>query len=230
MSTPIDYLVEDQPIHSQKYALISIIGPHMKQKCDIWGLKVRGVCDSLEAAKTLTKKIMKYDKDYDIYTVDVGKFFPLTVEPYDVADIEYENDQLNALVKNYLENKEKANEHWNKRKNEMMKDALREGQQENQVELSNKKEHPVAVLQRLNDFNSKLQSLQEEINDLNEKKLLTKEKYDSYTPEERELANAELTKAIENVTSENIVETTNEKTVEEIRKEIMNELRVENLN
>jgi hypothetical protein len=119
----IDYLVEDAPIPSQRYALISIVGPHMRQKCDVWGLKIRGVADSLDTAKALTKKIMKLDKDYDIYTVDVGKFFPLAVEPYDVSNVEYENEQLNALVKNYLENKEKANEHWHHRKQEMMKEV-----------------------------------------------------------------------------------------------------------
>jgi hypothetical protein len=32
----IDYLGEDEPIQSQKYALISIVGPHMKQKRDVW--------------------------------------------------------------------------------------------------------------------------------------------------------------------------------------------------
>ena len=36
----IDYLFEDPEITNQKYALVSIVGPHMPQKCDVWGLKV----------------------------------------------------------------------------------------------------------------------------------------------------------------------------------------------
>lgn len=220
----IDVLTEDQPIPSQKYALISIVGPHMRQKCDVWGLKVRGVCDSLESAKALTKKLMKFDKDYDIYTVDVGKFFPLAVEPYDVSNVEYENEQLNSLVKNYLENKEKANEHWQQRKQEMMKDALREGKAEGQMELANKKEHPVAVLQRMNTFESKMKELQEQMDDLSKDLELTKDKYESYTEEERELANNELKNAIENVTSEVKKEEKTEPSIEEIRNEIMKEL------
>lgn len=220
----LDVLVEDQPISSQKYALITIVGPNMRQKCDVWGLKIRGVCDSLDSAKVLTKKLMKTDKDYDIYTVDVGKFFPLAVEPYDVANVEYENEQLNTLVKSYLENKEKANEHWHDRKQEMMKDALKEGQLESQQELANKKEHPIAVLQRLNTFESKIKELQEQMNDLSSDLLVTKDKYESYTDEERQLADHELKSAIKSVSGISEVKDTNESSVEQIRHEIMQEL------
>jgi polyhydroxyalkanoate synthesis regulator protein len=225
----IDVLSEDQPIPSQKYALISIVGPNMNQKCSVYGLKVRGVCDSLESAKVLTKKLMKFDKDYDIYTVDVGKFVPLAVEPYDVSNVEYENEQLNALVKNYLENKEKANEHWQERKQEMMKDAIREGQLEGQKELANKKEHPVAVLQRMTGFEEKMKQLQEQMDDLSNDLNLTKEKYNSYSEEERMLADKELKNAIENVTEElsSVKVRDSEPTIEEIRNEIMNEVNSE---
>lgn len=215
-SKVIDYLSEDMPISNQKYALISIVGPNMKQKCDVWGLKVRGVAESLETAKTLTKKIMRVDKDFDIYTVDVGKFFPLAVEPYDISNIEYENEQLNDLVKNYLENKEKANEQWHSRKQEMMKDAIREGNLESQKELANKKEHPIAVLQRLQAFNTKRQELQEQMDELTINVELTKTKYDSYTESEKDFAENELKKTIDNN-----VEKIIEPTIEEIRNEIM---------
>ena len=222
----IDYLTEDLPIPSQKYALISIVGPHMRQKCDVWGLKIRGVADSLEQAKSLTKRIMKLDKDYDIYTVDVGKFFPLAVEPYDVSNVEYENQQLNDLIKNYLENKEKANEHWHHRKQEMMKEAIREGKAEGQKELADKKEHPIAVLQRIKAFEDQLKEESERLDSLKEDLKLSREKFETYTEEERKLADAELRNAIENNVEVSVPE---EKglTIEEIRNEIMNDLESE---
>jgi hypothetical protein len=218
----IDYLTEDQPLPGQKYALISIVGPNMRQKCDVWGLKVRGVADSLENAKALTKRIMRVDKDYDIYTVDVGKFFPLAIEPYDISNVEYENEQLNELVKNYLENKEKANEHWHQRKQEMMKEAIREGRSDAQAELANKKEHPIAVLQRIKKFEMTLDEEIEKLESLKEDLKLSKEKFETYTQEERDLADTELRKAIENNVEVKIPE---EKglTIEEIRNEIMQE-------
>jgi chromosome segregation ATPase len=219
----IDYLVEDPPVPSQKYALISIVGPHMRQKCDVWGLKIRGVADSLENAKALTKRIMKLDKDYDIYTVDVGKFFPLAVEPYDVSNVEYENQQLNDLIKSYLENKEKANEHWHHRKQEMMKEAIREGKAEGQKELANKKEHPIAVLQRIQNFENQLKEETERLESLKEDLKLSREKLETYTDEERALADAELRSAIENNVEPKIPEE-KQLTIEEIRNEIMQEI------
>jgi chromosome segregation ATPase len=216
----IDYLTEDQPIPSQKYALISIVGPHMRQKCDVWGLKIRGVADSLESAKALSKRIMRMDKDYDIYTVDVGKFFPLNVEPYDVSNVEYENQQLNDLIKNYLENREKANEHWHNRKQEMMKEAIREGQADGQKELANKKEHPIAVLQRIKNFEDKIKQENEQLESLKEDLRLSKEKYESYTQEERDMANNELKKAIEDNVDVKVSEE-KDLTIEEIRKDLL---------
>ena len=192
----------------------------MRQKCDVWGLKIRGVADSLESAKALSKRIMRIDKDYDIYTVDVGKFFPLNVEPYDVGNVEYENQQLNDLIKNYLENKEKANEHWHKRKQDMMKEAIREGQADGQRELANKKEHPIAVLQRIKNFEDKIKEDSEKLESLKEDLKLSKEKYDSYTQEERDMANNELRKAIEDNVNVKVPEE-KDLTIEEIRKDLL---------
>jgi phosphoribosylformylglycinamidine (FGAM) synthase PurS component len=144
----VDMLSEDPEISGQRYALVSIVGPHLPQKCDVWGLKVRGVADSVAEAKQMTKKLMKFDNMYDIYTVSVGKFFPLNVEPYDVKDVEHDHEKLNELMKNYLKNREDANAHYHQRKQDMMEKAIREGTKESQAELANKPEHPIAVLQR----------------------------------------------------------------------------------
>lgn len=221
----IDFLTEDPEISGQKYALISIVGPHMKQKCDVWGLKVRGVTDSLEKAKSMTKRLMQFDKDYDIYTVDIGKFFPLNVEPYDVQDIEYENDQLNALVKNYLSNKEKANEHWLSRKQEMMKDALKEGSKESQAELALKPEHPVAVLQRLQSFESRMAELTLEMTGLKSELEDSQTKFHSYSEEEKELATSELKSATKHAD----IKTSQVSSIIEMRNEIAEELKQESV-
>ena len=114
----IDYLFEDPPVSGQNYALVSIVGPNLQQKCNVYGLKVRGVADSLDRAKTMAQKLTKIDPDFDIYTVEVGKFFPLDVNPMELSNVEYQNTQLNELVKNYLENRENANVEYEKRKND----------------------------------------------------------------------------------------------------------------
>lgn len=179
----IDYLFEDPEIPNQKFALISIVGPHMKQKCDVWGLKIRGVSDTLEKAKTQCQKLLRIDNDYDIYTVEVGKFFPLAVEPNQISDIEYENKQLNTLVKSYLENKESANELWHKRKAEMIQNAIKEGQ--NQEEFSNKPEHPIAVLYRIRDHEQTISELEGQLKTVNDRLEKAKDKFSSYTDAEK---------------------------------------------
>lgn len=194
MSSTIDYLFEDPPITGQNYALISIVGPNMPQKCDVWGLKVRGVCNTLDQAKDKTQKLMNIDNNYDIYTVEVGKFFPLAVEPLDIQDVEYQNTQLNTLIKGYLENREAANQQWHARKNEMMQDAIREGQ-----EQLSKKEHPIAVLQSIQELKDKMKQLQEELQNTEENLLKKMTYFNSYDGNERESAIKELNKVFENV-------------------------------
>lgn len=198
----IDYLFEDPEIPNQKFALISIVGPHMKQKCDVWGLKIRGVSDTLEKAKTQCQKLLRIDNDYDIYTVEVGKFFPLTVEPNQISDVEYENKQLNTLVKSYLENKESANELWHKRKAEMIQNAIKEGQ--NQEEFSNKPEHSIAVLYRIRDHEQTISELEGQLKTVNDRLEKANNKFNSYTDAEKSDALSKIEN--EHLTSENKTE------------------------
>jgi hypothetical protein len=215
----INVLFEDPPIPSQKIALISIVGPHMPQKCDIWGLKIRGVAESMEDAKVKIKKLMKIDNDYDIYSVEVGKFFPLNVSPNQISEREYADEQLNTLIKSYLENQEAANEQWHTRKNEMVKEAIREGKA--QEEMANKPEHPISVLKRIKDFENTINELKENINSIEHDLELSKSKFSKYTDEEREEAN----RAIESSIKPQI-ENPVPLSVDEIRQQLMSELSV----
>lgn len=220
----IDFLFEDPPINNQKYALISIVGPHMKQKCNVWGLKIRGTAENLEKAKAMTKKLIKIDNNYDIYTVEVGKFFPLNVEPHDVADVEYENENLNALIKSYLENRELANEHWNQRKNEMMKEAIREGKEQN----NNKPEHPIVVLQRIKHFQQQLEEMKKNMSALQDDLNLATNKFANYSEEEKTIAQKELENALNN-NNVKIEEVNEQQSIDDIRTQIIEELKINSL-
>ena len=148
----IDYLFEDPAIPGQNFALVSIVGPNLKQKCNVYGLKVRGVADTIEKAKTMSQKLTKVDPDFDIYTVEIGKFFPLDVDPLQVNDIEYQNKQLNELIKNYLENRENANTEYERRKNEMVKNAI----SDNKLKENQETAHPIAILNRIEELKERV--------------------------------------------------------------------------
>ena len=227
----IDYLFEDPPITHQRFALISIVGPHMPQKCDVWGIKIRGVAESVEKAKAMTQKLMKIDSNYDIYTVEVGKFFPLVVEPHEIGEVEYENQQLNELIKNYLANREAANEQWHQRKAEMIKDAIREGKA--QEEMAKKPEHPIAVLQRIKSHEERMKSLQEDMDSVVQDLELARKKFQTYTDEERATADAELQSAVKQITQESATSgsSAQELSLQDIRKQLgegLSELETEN--
>lgn len=228
-SNRVDYLSEDPILNGQKYALVSIVGPHLPQKCDVYGLKVRGVADTVEEAKQMTKKLMKFDNMYDIYTVSVGKFFPLNIQPYDVKEVEHNDEKLNELMKSYLKNREDANEHYHQRKQEMMEKAIKEGTKESQAELANASEHPIAVLQRKHNFEEKAAELRGQLASLEKDLELTAEKYSGYTEEERVEAEEKVRKAIENEKSQKTIEpkVVQEASFSNIRDEIANELKTE---
>jgi hypothetical protein len=200
----------------------------MPQKCDIWGLKIRGVADTLEKAKQLSQRILKIDDNYDIYTVEVGKFFPIAVEPHDVANVEYQNSQLNQLIKSYLENKETANDFWHKRKNDMIQDAIKEGKTQ---ELANKPEHPIAVLQKIKNYEQTISEMQENLESLHLELSKSKEVFSNYTEEERDMASNELKNAIES--NKEVIEQKaldQVQSVEEIRKQINEDFNVSEVN
>ncbi len=190
MSNKIDYLHEDPEIPSQRFALVTIVGPHMPQKCDTWGLKVRGAYSDIEKAKEMSQKLIKIDNNYDIFIVEVGKFFPLTIEPHEIPDIEYQNDQLNELIKGYLKNKEVANEHWYERKNEMVEDAIKYGK----TERGNEREHPIALLQKMINYERSIEEFKKNASDLETELQKINETFSTFTEEERDEAIKEFNK------------------------------------
>ena len=131
-----DYLSEDIPLPGQVWALVSIIGPHMKQKCDVWGLKIKGTAATEEEADNMAKKLQKLDKHIDIFRVPVGKFFPLNINPGSADNVVYQNEQLNDLMKEHKKNRIEADSHFNERKSEMMEKAS--SSKSNSVEIINK--------------------------------------------------------------------------------------------
>lgn len=185
----IDYLFEDPPIPSQQFALISIIGPHMPQKCSVWGLKVRGVTRSLEEAKTLASNIHSFDNDYDIHTVEVGKFVPLVVDPSQIKENVYANEELNNLNKEYLKANQKANDAWLKRKNEMVKEAISEGKE-------GVKPTPIVTYTSMKTVENKKSMLYKEIEELDQRYNEYCITFDTFTKEEQDAAISEFNEVV----------------------------------
>jgi hypothetical protein len=197
----IDYLPEDRKISGQKYCLISVVGPKYNQKCDVYAAKVRGVASSKDEADKMVKSIMNFDNKFDIYVTEVGKFFPIDVDPNQAKDVKHTDERLNELVQKYTENRLDANNQFSIRKQEMVDQAIQEGK--NQEEVANRPEHPIAVYSRMNDSEKHIQELQAQIKSLELDQNLATEKWNSsFTQEERDNALKVLDHKIDQETQE----------------------------
>uniref|UniRef100_A0A6C0D965 Uncharacterized protein n=1 Tax=viral metagenome TaxID=1070528 RepID=A0A6C0D965_9ZZZZ len=87
------------------------------------GLKVRGVYPSEDMAKAKAKALHKKDPYFNVFVAPVGQWLPWDPHPDDVAESEYQNDDLNNLMKAYRENEERREEFFEEEKRRKVQEA-----------------------------------------------------------------------------------------------------------
>lgn len=80
----------------------------------IRGLKVRGSYGTQDEAAARAKKLQRNDPVHNIYVAEVGKWLAWDPSPSNVKEQEYQNDELNSLMKAYKENEEARDDFYNK--------------------------------------------------------------------------------------------------------------------
>ena len=119
----VDYMTEDTflPI-DQKYVCLSFL-TDKENKTSLSGIKIRGVFPTYELACEHAKKIQTMDPYFNVFVGELGKWLPFDPNPDSeaVKDSEYANQQLNQMMKAYLENQEKAKVYHEQRKTELMR-------------------------------------------------------------------------------------------------------------
>lgn len=78
----------------------------------IRGLKVRGVYDTYPEAKARSEEIRSLDKNFNVYVGQVGYWLPWDPSPTTIKDQEYQETELNTLVKKYNENLKLKDQHF----------------------------------------------------------------------------------------------------------------------
>ena len=89
----------------------------------IRGFKVRGSYASLEEAKNRAQAIRKFDENFNVYIAEVGCWCPWSPNPDDITDQEYNETQLNTLMKQYKQNQEDKDAHYRIRQQQMIGNA-----------------------------------------------------------------------------------------------------------
>ena len=89
-------------------------------KTSMRGIKIRGVFDTMEEAKSRSEFIKRQDSKFDIYICQVGCWCPWSPNPNDLTDQEYSETQLNTLMKQYKQNMDSKDELFEQRKADLM--------------------------------------------------------------------------------------------------------------
>lgn len=84
-------------------------------RTSIRGIKIRGVYGNPKEAELKAKKLQSKDKYHNIFLADVGKWVPWNPKPSEIADQEYNNDQLNNLMRKYKENEDNREKFFDER-------------------------------------------------------------------------------------------------------------------
>lgn len=93
-------------------------------KTSVRGVKVRGVYDSKREADVRASVLQRQDPLFDVFVGQIGYWCPWDPNPQKIADIEYMNNDLNKLVKEYKSNESKKDMFYQEQKTQRQKDAL----------------------------------------------------------------------------------------------------------
>jgi hypothetical protein len=95
-------------------------------KTTMRGLKVRGVYDTHKEANIRAQVLRKKDPSFNVFVGQVGYWLPWDPEAHEIPEQEYQENQLNELVKKYKENLNNRDDLYEQEKNERIEKARRE--------------------------------------------------------------------------------------------------------
>ena len=107
----------------QNWVCISFLSPEGIKNCTLRGLKIRGVFGSWEEANEKAKSLQESDPNFHVFVGELGKWLPWDPDPNSVKDQEYQNKELNDLMKGYKDNLEKSKKMQQERKQDMIRQA-----------------------------------------------------------------------------------------------------------
>lgn len=196
MSSTTDYLIEDNILpDGQKFVCLSFLSDP-NNKSSLLGIKVRGVFSTYELACSHAKTLQSVDPSFNVFVGDMGKWLPFNPNPESIKESEYADEQLNDMMKSYMENQEKAKIYHEHRKNDMIRKNILDNltsRNDNLKELKNKLNKTTNNEEKINlesnikstednikILEDKMKDLNKQINNLNKQiNLFSKSKQDS---------------------------------------------------
>jgi hypothetical protein len=189
----MDYLTEDTILPpDQKYVCLSFLTDKENNKT-LSGIKIRGVFPSYELACEHAKKYQTIDPAFHVFVGECGKWLPFDPNPdseNNVKESEYANEQLNNMMKSYLENQEKSNLFYEQRKNEQIrqnivenlnkrKDTLKD--LEDKLKVSDKEYDKLTLESNIKSYEEQIKTMEEQKAEIDKKLELLTEDLNKFT-------------------------------------------------
>tara|TARA_Y100000389_G_scaffold6526_1_gene6257 strand:- start:6045 stop:6599 length:555 start_codon:yes stop_codon:yes gene_type:complete len=147
-----EYLTTDVlQVPNQKYALVSFVSPDSKQKHNNLAMKIRGVFPTVEEAREHSGRIMKKDKWFDVYVVEMYNWVLIPPNPEEITDQQHQDEMLNTMVKEYRHQQDSANEMFEERKREMINNANENTEKQKEKNAAEEAARNSDLAENLND-------------------------------------------------------------------------------
>ena len=143
------------------------------------GLKVRGVYDTIREANKKATILRRKDPNFNVYVAQVGYWLPWDPECQDIENQEYQEGELNNLMKKYKENVENRDVMYEKMKEDRIK-AAKEEVKKKKLE----KDKKVIKIDTEKTETSKINNLRTMLNEIDENVYETEQKKFKITEEE----------------------------------------------
>lgn len=175
MSSSTPKLLTEDSINpsDQKFCCISFL-TDKENKTSLCGIKIRGSFATYDEACAHAKNLQQVDEYFNVFVGEVGKWLPFDPEPDSeaVKNSEYGNEQLNQMMKAYMENQEKAKLYHEHRKNEMVKKNLLDSisERHNNLKDVKKKMKKTSDLLEKQKLEKSIESIEEQIKKMETKK------------------------------------------------------------
>ena len=143
------------------------------------GLKVRGVYDTIREANKKATILRRKDPNFNVYVGQVGYWLPWDPECQDIENQEYQEGELNNLMKKYKENVENRDVMYEKMKEDRIK-AAKEEVKKKKLE----KDKKVIKIDTEKTETSKINNLRTMLNEIDENVYETEQKKFKITEEE----------------------------------------------
>lgn len=158
-----DYLDEDRKISNQEFFVLSYLLPGEKNELKVPMIKVRGSYKTVDECKKKIDSLNNTDKYFHKYICSVGMWGGLwddeSLEKMDEVDIVHRDSLLNSMMKEYKENREQADIHFEERKETMKKRAEFEATPEGRLEMENTVESAEVIQDRIRFADKELTEL-----------------------------------------------------------------------